>query len=59
MPEGLITLPEAARRASITRMAMIGWCKKYNIGKKTGGRWDVNEKKLAQLLKSRDEVLNG
>ena len=59
LPKGLLTEKQAREIAGVTKMTIINWCNKYSIGKKVVGRWEINEKKFRELLKSRDEVLNG
>ena len=34
----------------VTLMTLIGWCKKYKIGKQVGGRWFIDKNKLDTLL---------
>ncbi len=43
----------------MTKAGLIYWCKKYNLGKKVFGRWEVNKARLLQLLKSREDVIHG
>ena len=35
----------------VTLPTLIKWCRDYHIGKKIGGRWYVDPKKLELLLK--------
>ena len=34
----------------ITIQTLRTWCERYDIGKKVGGRWVVNRKKLLKVL---------
>ena len=43
----------------MTKAGLIYWNKKYKLGKKVFGQWEVNKDRLLQLLKSREDVLNG
>lgn len=36
---------------SVTLPTLIKWCRDYHIGKKIGGRWYVDPKKLSLLLR--------
>lgn len=38
---------------SVSIVTMHEWCKKYKIGKKIAGRWQVNKKRLKLLLEGR------
>lgn len=44
---------------TMTKAGLIYWNKKYSLGKKVFGQWAVNTSRLLQLLKSREDVLNG
>ena len=35
----------------ITRPTVIRWAKAYHIGKKIGGRWSIDAKKLKKIIK--------
>jgi len=43
----------------MTKAGLIYWNKKYKLGKKVFGQWEVNKGRLLQLLKSREDVING
>jgi len=44
---------------TMTKAGLIYWNKKYALGKKVFGVWAVNTNRLLQLLKSREDVING
>lgn len=44
---------------TMTKAGLIYWNKKYSLGKKVFGQWVVNKDRLLQLIKSREDVLNG
>jgi hypothetical protein len=51
--EDSITVSQAVKATGITRMTIITWCKKYEVGIKVGGRWYINPDKLALLLRGK------
>jgi hypothetical protein len=38
---------------SVTSETMRSWCVRYKIGKKIGGRWKINKKRLILILEGR------
>jgi hypothetical protein len=44
---------------NMTKAGLIYWNKKYALGKKVFGQWAINTSRLLQLLKSREDVING
>lgn len=48
-----ITVREAAVRAQVAENTIVGWCKRYHIGMKIGGRYRVDPDALAAILAGR------
>ena len=40
----------------ITTMTMINWTKRYGLGHKVGGRWQVDETKLREFLSKHSKI---
>ena len=53
---GWISTNEAVRRVkaaglgSFTTHTIRGWGRRYKLGRKLGGRWIINEERLAQFM---------
>ena len=45
-----MTPDEAARLAETTARTMTGWCERYRLGRKIGGRWRISPDLLAAFL---------
>jgi len=52
-PSEAVELAEEEYEVSVTTETVYTWCEKYNIGRKVGGRWYVNKKRLILLLEGR------
>lgn len=42
-----------------THATLINWCKKYNIGHKIGGEWQVNTDALDAFISPKKDDTNG
>lgn len=51
-----ISTIEAANKAFVDPVTIINWCKYKGIGKKVGGRWRVDPKKLDEMLDGEGRV---
>jgi hypothetical protein len=51
--KNMITIPEAARIANVSRQAVYLWCRLDGIGEKIGRDWLVDRVKLAQKMEQR------
>lgn len=50
LSEQFLGTAEAARRARVAGITINGWCKRYGIGVKVGGRWRIDPVKLKEVL---------
>lgn len=51
--KSLMTIPEAAERAGVSRQAVWLWCRLNGIGRKVGRDWLVDREKLEKYLEQR------
>jgi hypothetical protein len=52
-----ITTPEAARRASRSTQTLRRWASRYSIGRKVGGRFEIDASGLELILAGRCDEL--
>jgi hypothetical protein len=50
-----MTALQAAKVAKKTHATITNWCKRYGIGVKVGGQWNVDPKKLKRMLEGGNE----
>ena len=50
MERDFLTTREAAEKACVSIQVITGWCERYGIGIKVGGRWRIDPAVLDYML---------
>jgi hypothetical protein len=58
-PQDALVYAEEEFNVSVSLVTMHEWCKKYKIGNKVVGRWQVNKRLLKLLLEGKSWDTNG